>query len=592
MKPQVSVACALALAVSCSSPVESTTEEAPLCPSGQLALPNGTCIAPGLRAEDCGAGFRFDGVDGCYPVLPPDPCPSGLMAVPGEEHCRPVAPCPSTRFGEAEGVAGAIYVDGSYLGTDSDGSAARPWQRVQDAVNAAQDGATIGIAAGSYVESVTIDGKAVQLMGRCPDMVEIVGRSNGVAPVYIPEGGAGSRVSMIAATGAGEAGIVTSAPGVTIDRVWVHDMPVLGVVVQSPTIKGSAVVRDVLVERVTRRGIYAIGGDIDVARASVRDVDLVDGGGGIVSHSNSTGEIASVDVVDSLVVRTGGVWAESARLTLDGVAVIDVRGAAGGNVTSALGVGGTFERPASMVVDRSYVALVDGIGALVLGGDAIISRTLIRDVYDGSSPDGGVGVFIDADGLPVPSVSLERVVVQSTIDTSVVHQVGRLAIAGSVFRDVAPPEPGRSAGIGIVVVDARPPAIATLQLSGSLVERVPDSGVLVHGTDVVIEDSVIRAVFGPPDAIADGVSVRRFEGIVPEAHLRNVRLDDNGRAGVTAAGGRLVLEGAALVCNGGPDINGETFMSTDFDVALDDATRCGCPDADQPCRITTLGLFQ
>ena len=168
----------LVFAFGCSTNDE--TEQAIEAPPGcadplALMLPDGTCIRPGVPADGCAEGFVHDGEYGCDPILPEQPCAPGLMAVPGESACRTVLPCGAGRWGDIPIDAGTIYVDASYSGLDSDGSEARPWTTVSEAVMAAPPGALVAIAAGTYDESVAILGKPVRLFGVCPEKVTISG---------------------------------------------------------------------------------------------------------------------------------------------------------------------------------------------------------------------------------------------------------------------------------------------------------------------------------------------------------------------------------------------------------------------------------
>src|SRR5262245_34829811 len=59
----------------------------PGCAAWELALENGGCQPAGIPEEACGKGFVSDGRRGCDPVLPKAACPTGQMAIPGEETC-------------------------------------------------------------------------------------------------------------------------------------------------------------------------------------------------------------------------------------------------------------------------------------------------------------------------------------------------------------------------------------------------------------------------------------------------------------------------------------------------------------------------
>jgi len=145
------------------------------CAAGETVLDAGGCRPAGIAPNECAAGFLADDRAGCEPVLPGEPCPKGLMAVPGDTTCREVAPCGMGSWGDIPTEASTQHVDGSYAVGDSDGTAAKPWTTIQAAVDAAAPGAIVAVAAGSYIEDVTVDAKPVRLWGRCPAQVEIVG---------------------------------------------------------------------------------------------------------------------------------------------------------------------------------------------------------------------------------------------------------------------------------------------------------------------------------------------------------------------------------------------------------------------------------
>lgn len=183
------------------------------CEPPALLLGEDNCIRPGVPPDGCAEGFVHDGEYGCHATLPAEVCPVGQMAVPGDAACRPVMPCPGEKWGDIELAADTMYVDARYPGTDSDGSAARPWRTIGEAYEAAASGAMLAIAEGSYLEDPLILGKPVRLMGVCPEKVELVGGLR----IF---NGAGTEVHRISIRKAGI--YVTTSPEVLIDRVWLH----------------------------------------------------------------------------------------------------------------------------------------------------------------------------------------------------------------------------------------------------------------------------------------------------------------------------------------------------------------------------------
>src|SRR5262245_45900115 len=131
------------------------------CPAGHLMV-DGSCEPAGIPPTACGEGFLPDDGRGCVPVLPASTCSDGQLAVPGDTECRELVSCGAAPWGDIPIDANTEYVDASYAGTDSDGSANKPWTTISDAVAAASSGAIVAIAAGSYVEDVQLIGKPVR----------------------------------------------------------------------------------------------------------------------------------------------------------------------------------------------------------------------------------------------------------------------------------------------------------------------------------------------------------------------------------------------------------------------------------------------
>ena len=74
------------------------------CTAGRYVDDQGNCREAGTDPEDCGAGF--EGRDrACFPILPPEVCTPGQMALAGEMTCRGVAPSGDGRRGDGTGEA-------------------------------------------------------------------------------------------------------------------------------------------------------------------------------------------------------------------------------------------------------------------------------------------------------------------------------------------------------------------------------------------------------------------------------------------------------------------------------------------------------
>src|SRR5262249_40821126 len=150
-----------------AAPKTRRPKQEPQCGADEVPREGGGCAPVGVPADACAPGFSHDGAHACDPILPASPCDAGSVAFLGETECHEVAPCGEGTWGDVPVEATTVFVDAAYAGGASDGSMARPWTAVGDAVAAASSGAVVAIAAGSYPEVVTI-AKPVRLWGRCP----------------------------------------------------------------------------------------------------------------------------------------------------------------------------------------------------------------------------------------------------------------------------------------------------------------------------------------------------------------------------------------------------------------------------------------
>ena len=134
------VAACIGLAVVACGGDEESVESSPEtgeCGDGQVSLADDRCVPVGATPEACAPGFVLE-TGGCQPVLPADLCPPGMMAVPGETTCRSVAECGEGTWGDIPVDESTHYVDASYTSGGSDGTAARPWTRINDAARRSQ----------------------------------------------------------------------------------------------------------------------------------------------------------------------------------------------------------------------------------------------------------------------------------------------------------------------------------------------------------------------------------------------------------------------------------------------------------------------
>ncbi|MBI4706143.1 MAG: hypothetical protein HY744_34035 [Deltaproteobacteria bacterium] len=530
------------------------------CPPGELHLGDGQCQSAGIPPNACGEGFAPTGDGACAAILPAQDCPPGLMAVPGETECRAVAPCGPSAWGLIPVDAATEHVDGAYAGGDSDGSAGRPWTTIQQAVDAAEPGAIVAVAAGSYVEDVRIQDKPVRLWGKCPAEVEVVG-THGAFPAVFVYDAAGTEVRDLALVAQTRGVAVFDSADVLVDRAWIHDCGQGGLQVVSFGPSASVRLERVLVERVAAFGAEAMwGAELGIEQSVVRDTQPSGDiwGIGIEASADDGAERRSaLRVRRSLVERNyqEGIRALASNVTVEDSLVRDtfpdqleqMEGA--GIVVTAYEEHGAAI--GELVVRRSAVESSHSCGICAIQADTTIEDTVVSDTAPQAADDsGGLGIAV----VPGPTAPARRplAIVRSTL-VERCHVVGlalaavEATIEGLLVRDTAPEAATGLSGRGISIeVDPATGEHAVASLAGSVVESSHEAGLVVLGAEAVVEGTVVRDVAPRP---ADG---RMGRGVVVQMaletltraslRLRNSRVEAVHEAGLYVAGADARIE--------------------------------------------------
>jgi hypothetical protein len=439
------------------------TETAPVTEQGcaelEIAQDDGSCLRPGIAPDGCAAGFEHDGAYGCEPILPADTCPPGLMAVPGEAACRPVMACGEGQWGDIPVDATTVYVDESYGGTDSDGSAVKPWTTIGEAVSAAPTGALIAVAAGSYAEDVLVTNKSLRLWGVCPERVEIVGMGTLFAAIDIIHNASGTEVHGLAIRGASRGLGLSGSVDVLVDRVWVHDTGLGGIDLSGAYGPTAAIVRGSLVEATHVAGIFLSGADGTVETSVVRGTlphlgtqafgegiaiqvpcpegpCLVDERpiatvrGSLIEHNTDIGlSIKGADVTVEATVVRGTLPDATQQATGRGINIQPVCDAATCDPATR----------ANVTIRGSVVAQNHDIGIFIGGSDVIMDATVVRDTWpraaDGNFGDGVVVMSAYVlDGEPPPaSATLTNMAIARSARAGLSSFGGDLSLAGTAI---------------------------------------------------------------------------------------------------------------------------------------------------------------
>ena len=569
------------------------------CPQPGIEQLDGSCASVGVAPDGCAEGFSWS-EGACLPVLPSEPCAPGSMAIPGETACRPVMECPSERWGGIEGGTTPQWVDASYVGDDSDGTQARPWTTIGDAVAAAETGSTIGVAAGTYVENVAIDDRVV-LWGTCPAQVELVGVTTGNgAPALIITGSAASGAALtgLSVTGPSVAVAMSGTTDVVLDRVWLHDSAQIGLDVEDPLGTTSATLRDSLIESIVGRGALALGSGLTIERSVIRGVtDNGIGPAGVqATTSNYTSSSASLAVSRSVIGGNAGigVFVVGSTAVVDGSVVRDgVPAGANAGYGISLQTDLDLGRRSDLILSRSAVLANTAAGLNSLGSTALIEGTIIGgtlpsiDPVTGLVSDGGRGVNVQDD--EVGQRGTVEIVASTVADT---HGLGvftagaELLLQGAWIRDSSPAalEGGRGVNLQPSVFDGLP-CIATIR--ASLVSGSHQFGIFVGESQLNLEDSEVRDV-APAGELGFGDAVTAI-GVTSALTVLRSRIASSQRAGLSVFSANASLEDSQLACH-------------PIDIAVQDVgmgppnlidgggNSCGCDGAFDACKSTPSEL--
>jgi len=621
------------------------------CPPGEQLTDDDGCVPAGVPPSRCAEGFEARD-QGCDAVLPVTPCPAGQMALPGETTCRSVAPCPADGWGDIPVEAGAIHVDASFAGTP-DGSEAAPWPTIQQAVDAAEDGDQILVAAGTYAEHVTITGKGLRLWGVCPQQVSIEGPPDGVGAIDVIQGAHGTEIHRVGISGAYVAVGVSDATSVLLQEIWVHDTGDQGLLADRVLGPAELTVRGSLVESTGLGGIVVVGAKVtledDVFRdtaargvdvfASPQDggaaglvadrivVDHAVGGGIVVASSSATvsravvldtdadasGQrgwgVAMFDVpglpaasgklIDAVVERShdAGVIASASSALVDGVTVRDVSPTAmgPGSVGITMDAWSGTSPDVTGTIRQSLVEGATGLGLFVGGArDVMIEGVQVRDTEVDTQAGYGWGMAVQIAG------DLGQAASATVIDSAVRHTVGRgvfvygsaLTLETTAVIDSSS-EPSGRFGSGLGLFDD--PSTGTPSVvngHASLVSGSAEGGIVAAGSELVLDQCEIAGTDANGlGTYGDGVLV--FGSPTSQGpsrlSLSRSRVRDSARAGVACFGATVAVESSVIACNDYA-LNTETYLGQACELTDEGGNACGCEPLSDTCKAVSSSL--
>ena len=432
------------------------------CPARTFPVLGGSCEPAG--PQECADGFVHVAAGGCEPVL--DECGQDGLPVIGGGCLKvgDVSSCGEGEYGDIPDAEGTVYVNPTYDGGGSNGSKKKPYTTIPDAYDAAAEGATIALAAGTYFSSPRIE-KSIHLRGRCAKMTVLRGQLPMAIPAFpdFPATLVIDQTSDVTIVGVTlEKGLGTGWQSYAIG-VCIHKSK--NVVVRNSTISNSRLL-----------GIHIKRSDQVTVRRCIIENTIENGGengGGI----NFEGYPANTNFAEENIVRNNhglGIRLSYTSGELRNNLVVDTRE----STKTGLATGILVQECPTAMVDRNVVRGTVGYGIKAVrggedffpGSDVKISANLVEGgepgAADGSQPCMGLAVV-----MPEPEDQVE-------IADNTVFSPDCAGITAADTRDVSI--------IGNTIRDAGMWGIALLRSDGSV------SSNLV--ADVSLSDSPTGAV--------------------------------------------------------------------------------------------------
>ncbi len=514
----------------------------PDAPPAALTIAEPTAPAPPdfIACEDGLFAVLRSGVETCapYPDQGARECPSLQAHFPGDEGCTPiVGACSAERFPTIAASETALYVDPDAT-SGGDGTRARPFARLAEAIAMARRGTIIALSKGEHEAGVELPA-GVTLRGACEETV--VTAPPGDTFESVLGALADARVERLRIARSDRVGVLVQGARseIELDHVLIEETLDAGMVAAS---SATIVARNVVVRRVrasveeSGQGLVGIGGYLELDRVVVADNPasgiLARGPTGMVTaHHTRFVDQGSTKYHIALRVQEiplritassieGGAGAairvtDATMLDLDAVTI--ARSHRG--VLVELGAQAMLRRLSTDGVLEAAVLVMDEGSNLTLE-DAVIAGTRI----DPSGQLRSIALVAQQSG----HLEARRVLIDDCEEEPVFITHGATAtIEDLVVRDVL--ESGTLAAGIQVQYDAQ------LELRRALLQRVHHIAINVGGnatlnaTDLVIEDTQPESEGGTL-----GRAMNAFEGAIVD--IERARFERNRESTVYASG--------------------------------------------------------
>jgi hypothetical protein len=324
------------------------------------------------------------------------------------------------------------------------------------------------------------------------------------------------------------------------------------------------------------------------------------------------GAAGSLTVVGSLIERSHdyGIYASGSEILIEASVVRDTlpdmvhQGAGRGIAIQRSCPQGQCEDglPGSGTVVGSLVERNHEAGVFI-GGQATIEGTLVRETLPRATDQrGGSGVSVEScgtnDGCTTPKRSgatLRGAVLERNQDASLLVMGSDVTLENTVVRDSLPQMVDQPYGRGINIQLScyqgmcDPAHRSIVSLVHSVVERSHEIGLFVADSDVTLDATLIRDTVALADGTFGDGISVRADFTPTRVEVTGARIENSARAGFLSFGASVALESTVIGCAAFA-LAGESSASMTFKFEDRGNNFCGCPSADGACKVVSAGL--
>ena len=308
--------------------------------------------------------------------------------------------------------------------------------------------------------------------------------------------------------------------------------------------RSNLTVSNSLIEENHEAGISVLAADASIEATMVRNtLPAGDGLLGVgVSVSDSVTEQANVTIRASKIEKnhSKGIEVYGSEGVIDGVIVRDNM-----NFGIKANVGLDSGQRSSVQVRASLIERNQDVGIFVVGSDAVMESTVVRETQPNGKGTGGRGIEAKSDAAAGESadITVRASLIDSAHDTGIFVNASNALIEATVVRETQASETGEP-GRGINVQCADGGRRSNVIMRSSLIEKNQGLGVYVAGSDALIESTVVRETSGTGSR---GIGIEECKpGQRADVTVRASLVDNNEAGGIIVIGSDAHVESCVV----------------------------------------------